>query len=80
MTHHTRKKETKKPELTANDIYGTVYLKAAATDVWGYWKEVGESGEVIYNLKCFKSRGNTMQVGQTYLFDGSPRSMSDLTS
>ena len=71
MTHHTRKKETKKPELTANDIYGTVYLKAAATDVWGYWREVGESGEVIYNLKCFKSRGNTMQVGQTYLFDGS---------
>ena len=29
MTHHTRKKETKKPELTANDIFGTVYLKNA---------------------------------------------------
>ena len=71
MTHHTRKKETKKPELTANDIFGTVYLKNASTDVWGYWKEVGESGETIYNLKSFKSRGNTMQVGQTYLFDGS---------
>jgi len=71
MTHHTRKKETKKPELTANDIFGTVYLKNASTDVWGYWKEVGEAGETIYNLKRFKSRGNTMQVGQTYLFDGS---------
>ena len=71
MTHHTRKKETKKPELTANDIFGTVYLKNASTDVWGYWKEVGESGETIYNLKSFKSRGNTMQVGQIYLFDGS---------
>ena len=71
MTHHTRKKESKKPELTANDIYGTVYLKNSATDVWGYWKEVGESGDTIYNLKCFKSRGNTMQVNQTYLFEGS---------
>ena len=71
MTHHTRKKESKKPELTPNDIYGTVYLKNASTDVWGYWKEVGESGDTIYNLKCFKSRGNTMQVNQTYLFEGS---------
>ena len=71
MTHHTRKKETKKPELTANDIYGTVYLKAAATDVWGYWKEFNDRGEKTYNLKCFKSRGNTMAVNQTYIFEGS---------
>ena len=72
MTHHTRKKENeKKPELTANDIYGTVYLKNSSTDVWGYWKEKGERGETIYNLKSFKSRGNTMQVGQIYLFEGS---------
>ena len=47
MTHHTRKKDDKKPELTANDIYGTVYLKNSATDVWGYWKEIGERGEKI---------------------------------
>lgn len=71
MTHHTRKKETKKPELTANDIFGTVYLKNACTDVWGYWKEVGESGDTIYNLKSFKSRGNTMRPNQIYLFEGS---------
>ena len=71
MTHHTRKKETKKPELTANDIYGTVYLKAAATDVWGYWKEFNDRGDKTYNLKCFKSRGNTMAVNQTYIFEGS---------
>ena len=71
MTHHTRKKENEKPELTANDIFGTVYLKNASTDVWGYWKEIGERGETIYSLKSFKSRGNTMQVGQTYLFEGS---------
>ena len=71
MTHHTRKKETKKPELTANDIYGTVYLKAAATDVWGYWKELDDRGEKTYKLKCFKSRGNTMAVNQTYIFEGS---------
>ena len=71
MTHHTVKKDEKKPELKANDIYGTVYLKNACTDVWGYWKEVGERGEKIYNLKCFKSRGNTMRPNQIYLFEGS---------
>ena len=71
MTHHTRKKENKKPELTANDIYGTIYLKNSATDVWGYWKEIGEKGEKIYSLKSFKSRGNTMRANQIYLFEGS---------
>ncbi|CAE19586.1 possible NAD(P) transhydrogenase beta subunit [Prochlorococcus marinus subsp. pastoris str. CCMP1986] len=71
MTHHTRKKESKTPELTANDIFGTVYLKNASTDVWGYWKEIGERGETIYSLKSFKSRGNTMKNNQIYLFEGS---------
>ena len=68
LIHHL-KKDSKRKEVTKEDIFGSAFIYAATADCWGYWR-CDEDGKPQFKLRVLKARSNTVDLGTTYVFNG----------
>ena len=69
--HHVVKGNTKRTEITKEDIFGTAYVYNGSSEAWGLW-QAREDGtpEPVFNLRNLKSRSGLVDGGVTYQFEG----------
>ena len=69
--HHVVKGNTKRTDITKEDIFGTAYVYNGSSDAWGLWRSTEDgTGDVMFNLRCLKARSGLVDVGTTYEFTG----------
>ena len=69
--HHVVKGNTKRSDISKEDIFGTAYVYNGASDAWGLWRSTEDgTGDALFNLRCLKARSGLVDVGTTYQFTG----------
>ena len=81
LTHHLRKqgkdKGGKRQDISMSDLYGSAFIGAGTSDLWGVIRDPESSNDAPkFLLKVLKPRTGVTQGGDTFLLSGSTEDLS----
>ena len=81
LTHHLRKadktKTGKRQDITMSDMYGSAFIGAGTSDLWGVIHDPENDKDYPqFLLKVLKPRTGVTQAGDTYLLSGNAEDLS----
>lgn len=81
LTHHLRKstrdKSGPRGDINMQDLYGSAFIGAGTSDIWGVIRDPNsEKDEPKFLLKVLKPRTGVTQGGDTFLLSGSTEDLS----